>query len=288
MKNLLILIFISGLLAACECEEDVPTVAAPEGLETFMVTNVFNESRTLIIDNPEFPSVTIDYLIIEFNRAIDENSIFNFENFLLRETAAFEYNGEYLVDSNQILIECSSSYYCQSTNPCPFELFLSGEEGFGIRSVDGELLDGDSDGRPGGDFDREVEAGSCLRPTLRVVDVVPAGSTLSTSDVLSTIQFTLTFSESVDLMSLSLDQNIYLEGTTTGERAFLFDPSWNSSNTILNFFADDPFFSACLEDVNCAYRLVVLDDVVSANGEQLDGDSDLMPGGDFAKVYTLE
>ncbi len=129
------LLLILCLLPACECEDLIPT--DPGIPNTFIVEDLSIEGG----------------LYLRFNRSVD--------------TASFKIDETVLVDGGNpgdvkwfeglrdVVIEIPDVANCNGS--CEVSLTLQEDEfGSGIRSLGGELLDGDRDGQEGGVFEETV------------------------------------------------------------------------------------------------------------------------------------
>lgn len=135
MERLLFLALALLLLAlyACECEPLEPTV--PPAPDTFVVTDTSSDKFIIFLS---------------FNRPVDFNSLVPGETILVEGGEAHDvYSYDNNISSTQIAITVLVN---TCTGRCPVTLTLLAENNTGVRSSEGESLDGDYDGTPGGNF----------------------------------------------------------------------------------------------------------------------------------------
>lgn len=143
------LIFCSALffLGSCVCE-DADFIVSPEGIEdAFQVIDAYYEN-----DGQQ--------LYVQFNKGFIESSI-QMDTTIFIEGEALNYNYEFFLYYGLIVIP-NCSLGCEADR-CEVRIRLksSAEQNTGIRSLEGLLLDGDKDGRAGGDVTVVLEAYHC-------------------------------------------------------------------------------------------------------------------------------
>lgn len=283
MKNILILIPLMILLAACNCDEDHPLVGGDE-LElpdVFVVTNV--SYTTVLWDNEPFEGIQV-----LFNRNVNPDLVIDSLSFSLEGENIYYYR-YFIVDENWIFIPCGD-FFCLSGEGCNPLIRLSGAAGAGIRSLDGELLDGDRDGMPGGDFVQEISVTGCPAPHFGLsifpdTDSIPVSANLN-----NPLVFEVDFDVEADSNTILLDtgnDNIRIIHQATNEPIpFEYEPAGFSGVRQMDLIVYRPD-SYCNAGQACVFRVIIEESVHSTLGVQLDGDGDGSPGGDFIRDYTI-
>ncbi|MCO6475099.1 MAG: hypothetical protein J5I94_00690 [Phaeodactylibacter sp.] len=283
MKNILILIPLMILMAACNCDESHPLVGGDE-LEipdVFVVTNI--SYTTIISDNVEFEGIQV-----LFNQDVNPELVIDSLNFFV-EGADVIYSGNFWVWENRIFLPCGD-FYCQSTEDCQPVIRLSGEPDTGIRSLEGDkLLDGDRDGRPGGDFVQEVSVTGCTFPGFRVF-VFPEEDTIFVPDDPEIpLIFEVDFSSPADPNTVRFDTDtdnirIFRQNDDAG---IPFNMQWADGGfSGLDLIVYGPG-SICEGLQPCVFRVFIEGSIYNLDGVQLDGDGNGEPGGNFIKDYII-
>ena len=282
MKNILSLIPIILLLAACTCDETHPLVNTEELVvpDVFVVTDV--QYTTVLLRDEQ-----VEGIQILFNRNVDREFVNNNETFFLEGNDVY-YSGSFVVDSNWIFLSCGD-FYCLGAADCKPMIRLAGSPNLGILSQDGELLDGDRDGKPGGDFMQEVSVADCLFPSFNA-SIFPDQDTLIASDNPDrTLVLEVDFSLPADPGSVRFDTNndnikiIRLNDSATVP----FNPQWVDSDFLSLYLTISGPGNYCDCGQPCVFRVIIEESVLSLDGIQLDGDGDGIPGGDFIKDYNI-
>lgn len=156
MKTIVLqLIASSGLmllLSSCVCEEADFLVSPEEVENAFQVTEV-----RYFFGNDD---VTPNSLIISFNDNLDTSSV-QLNKTLFVEGDQLDYNNTFSSFYNTLTIGlCALG--CQA-DICEFQITLRSNPNIleGIRNTQGDFLDGDKDGQPGGDYRIVLEVERC-------------------------------------------------------------------------------------------------------------------------------
>ena len=150
------------LLVACECLEPDP----PINEENFPEPSFQVDSFQFSLDGTQ--------VIIIFNKPVDPGSIIPYESLIVSGGSAL-YSGVFELSDDHLILSIPE---CQIR--CPFEvceerstLTLVGtpSDGTVVRSMEGEVLDGDQDGSAGGDFEASFLLGtSCFKSATWVTE----------------------------------------------------------------------------------------------------------------------
>jgi len=109
--------------------------------------------------------------------------------------------------------------------------------------------------------------------------ILPDGSTYDVNSD-NTFFFEITFSEAIDPTSVTLGSTLLIDGSNPVSGSV----SWSAGNTILRFESTTSFFDA-LNGTTCSIPVTVKGSaalyVTGENGQNIDGDSDGAPGGDY-------
>ncbi|MCB0561721.1 MAG: hypothetical protein H6573_24515 [Lewinellaceae bacterium] len=283
MRNILILIPITLLLAACNCDEDHPLVNTEELVvpDVFVVTDV-RYTSVLLGDSPR------EGIQVLFNRNVNPEFVIDSVTFFLEGEDIF-FSGSLDVDSNWIFVPCGY-FYCLSAEDCKPVIRLASSPDASIRSTDDELLDGDRDGQPGGDFIQEVSVADCQFPYFGL-SIFPGEDTLFISSSTSnTLSFEVDFTVEADPLTLQWntgDDNIKIINLNNNEPV-PFTLEWGGNNGIqsMDLIIYYPT-EYCPSGQACNFRVIIEESFRSLLGIQLDGDGDGNPGGNFIKDYTI-
>lgn len=276
MKNILILIPLMLLIAACNCDEEHPLVGGNEILapDVFAVTGI--RYTTFLLDNEEFEGIQVT-----FNREANPESFVKGETFFLEGEDVF-FPGYFAVTGKRLFIPCGD-FYCLSSGDCRPAIRFAG-----VRSLDDELLDGDRDGKAGGDFIEEVTAGGCPLPAF-ALSVFPDEDSLFISRSQEFIAFEVGFTLEADPGTVHInthDANIRITEVSSGN-TIPFGMQWvGDVNFGMGLTISNPS-RYCNDGQACIFRLAIEESVRSKAGIQLDGDGDGRPGGDFARDYAI-
>lgn len=276
MKNILILIPLALLIAACNCDEEHPLVGGNEILapDVFAVTGI--RYTTFLLDNEEFEGIQAT-----FNREANPESFVKGETFFLEGEDVF-FPGYFVVTGNRLFIPCGD-FYCLSSGDCTPAIRFAG-----VRSMDDELLDGDRDGKAGGDFIEEVTAGGCPLPAF-ALSVFPDEDSLFISRSQEFIAFEVGFTLEADPGTVHInthDANIRITEVSSGNTIPLGMQWVGDVNFGMGLAISNPS-RYCNDGQACIFRLAIEESVRSKAGIQLDGDGDGSPGGDFARDYVI-
>ncbi len=282
MKNIFFLIAISLFLASCTCDETNPIVSGEEITvpDNFMVTDVgYFPTR-----NAE--NQLINTLVISFNREIERELIAPGENFFLEGDSLF-FRGNVTVLPTAILVYCGNFECLQ--DPCQGIIRMLGTGPGAIRSTNGEVLDGDRDGQPGGDFEESISLSDCLIGPFQVSFTIPVEDRLQVSAIGNVLNLRIFFTLEADISSVLPGDNLQVASVQSdGSLVDLpFTLDWFDFPNIVDLSVADPL-RACEFNPDCELRLIIKDSVRSAAGTLLDGDGDGEEGGTFTKVYIIE
>jgi hypothetical protein len=217
-----------------------------------------------------------------FNRAVDTMSVVPGVNLVVEGT---QFKGPvFYLNSGQTLFFRGCDIPCNDLTPvCDFNLALNpnGNAGTAIRSLDGQVLDGDGDGADGGAYGGMVTVVACglappgmeFPPHGFVMPLGQLGISLDSKDPL-----TVNFLGEMDTLSFVPGKSVYLQCETDPSRIVNGALSWITPSAFQ--FHPDITYAAMF--ANCdLYRLVVKSTgpygVRGTNGVPLNGDQD-QPG----------
>ena len=129
----LILLVIARLFSACECEELSPVT--PEGTpDPFLVTLASGSLDTDI------------FMSVNFNKNIDTTSVVAGISVLVEGLSSIDL----FKQANRIVISGPGTNCANGT--CRVRITIKGIGPNAVKSSSGQVLDGDADGTPGGDY----------------------------------------------------------------------------------------------------------------------------------------
>ena len=256
--------FLVGFFYSCECVDDEELIIE-EAPNPFILEDMYADGEIVLI----------------FNKNVDPSSVVTGESILINGDA-IEVLGDAEVDDNEIFIDfCSIA--CPNSE-CEIEITLKGEANNGIKSVGGQVLDGDIDGSDGGDQVENISFPSCNVP--QVITAPQSGSSrfvysVSGLDGYSTF---IEFNQPMD--PETIDENSLILKTETGISTYYFT-DWNEDYTGFTLEA----YPECYDTptpCECNLTITLKGDLIySADGLRLDGDYDYKEGGDFSTYETF-
>lgn len=295
-------VFALALLFSCECEdlEPIPEVVpeAPGG-----ILSIISPQASAAADGEyRLDSMSRLNFQIEFNKVVDINTVVEGETFFVRQAGsgafipgAISWNDEqkilYFKSTENVNVGCSFD------PACVLEISLIGTEaGRGVvLDVDGLALDGDQNGKPGGDFHTKMTVP--YAEALQVVRVWPEAPEVAFNDFVYTY-----FDDSLGVLGHSFI--VWLEfnyppdpSSIINGRTFILEAEGTSDPLSGGFFWETPSMIALeVKTTSCPGSEIKLrligDDlgdgaIRDQNQIQLDGDDDDLPGGNFAHTFRI-
>jgi hypothetical protein len=209
MKTCLLTIALAALAAAglpsCTCEEEYALEPTEPLRPPFRVVEV----RSLYGEN------VMSDLRIRFNRPIDDSS---FEPGVTIRFDNVEYTGSYdFLDNGTTLGLQQCAFLCPD-QLCEFDIVIEGGGSIPLRSIAGELLDGDDDGSAGGRFRYPFATFNCQfprPPTVVFPDTTPYVQPHSGTG--EPLYLQVFFSDMMDYTTIVPEQTIRLACKRNGE-----------------------------------------------------------------------
>lgn len=273
------------LLAACECLEPEPPITEENFPDPFWVDS-FDY-------NYEFREASI-----LFNKPVDPESLIPGQTLIIGGTD-IGYSGYFDLELNNTLlvipeceIVCLKSIVMTAPPPCddPATLTLKGDPGNAILSMEGQILDGDGNVEPGGDYTASfVIASTCWPQPSRVESPEYEGdqSALKLDDS-NHLYFDVLFNPyGIDTNTVVPDNSFLL--------SLVVDPNWDNPTPVsgviswrpgsksFRFISKDRY-NVC-RDSTCFLLLELIGNnpnpIRNVFGLALDGDNSGMEGGNF-------
>lgn len=259
-----LLVVLALCFFSCECEE-IPIIE-PETVDPFLV-EIDNESN--------------EFIILRFNKFIDSTSFVYNTSFFVEnngQPVGVEYSIQSQATYDEVIILKCGGVDC-STAICDLTFKLLGDGAEGIKSKDGQSLDGNRDGTDGGDLEEAITITACITPQSNPL-LISGVDTANNSIVIS-------FSEHLDQTSVVLGSSFLLSGNSAFTvSGFSIEMQSGFDQIVVPFC-----FIECGSSDICGVAIQLLGDgpntIKSSAGRVLDGDGDGTDGGDYATEINI-
>lgn len=272
MKTLLYLFSLALLLIGCDCEE------------IFLVDPSRVPTRFFLVQ--ETSTLQGEGLLIQFNQPIDTSTLRPGVNLLVTGNGV-GYDGAYeLLGPNELAFFFCDQLFCDLTE-CTVEVRIVGSATNGLRSTLGDLLDGDADASPGGDFTTSLEIDNCPIP---VAQIIRPGAFSENADWTTDQQLrfvvNILFSTPMDTSSVILNTNLTFrrlrdQATVNGRLQWL-------SPTTVRFTSAEGVGAYCCPGIELRARGDGDRPLRNRFGKALDGDEDGEAGGEYWTRFMIQ